>query len=36
VVSDKTIAAGKHEVKHRRTGTVEHLAEKELIARLKK
>lgn len=36
VVSDKTIAAGAHEVKHRATGKVEALAEKELIARLQK
>jgi prolyl-tRNA synthetase len=34
VVSDKTLAAGKHEVKHRATGKIENLAEKELMARL--
>ncbi|HEU5114293.1 MAG TPA: His/Gly/Thr/Pro-type tRNA ligase C-terminal domain-containing protein, partial [Candidatus Paceibacterota bacterium] len=35
VVSDKTLAAGGYEVKHRATGKTEQLAEKELIARLK-
>ncbi|HEU0080933.1 MAG TPA: aminoacyl--tRNA ligase-related protein [Candidatus Paceibacterota bacterium] len=35
VVSDKTLAAGRHELKVRATGAVEQLAEKELIARLK-
>ncbi len=36
VVSDKTIAAGGYEVKHRATGKTEQLAEKELIARLER
>ncbi len=36
VVSDKTIAAGGYELKHRATGTTESLAEKELIAKLQK
>ncbi|MBX4209209.1 prolyl-tRNA synthetase, partial [Candidatus Parcubacteria bacterium] len=36
VVSDKTIAAGGYEVKHRATGTTEQLAEKELTARLQR
>ncbi len=35
VISDKTLAAGKYEVTDRKTGTVEHLAEKELLAKLK-
>ena len=35
VVSDKTLAAGKYEVTDRKTGAVEHLAEKELLAKLK-
>ncbi|MFA6095819.1 MAG: aminoacyl--tRNA ligase-related protein [Candidatus Paceibacterota bacterium] len=34
VVSDKTLAAGKYELKARSTGKVEHLAEKELLSRL--
>lgn len=34
VVSDKTIEAGKYEVKERATGTVLSLAEKDLIAKL--
>jgi prolyl-tRNA synthetase len=36
VVSDKTLSAGAHEVKHRATGKTEALAEKDLIARLSK
>ena len=35
VVSDKTIKAGKLEVKDRATGTVEHLTVTELLTRLK-
>ena len=35
VVSEKTIAAGAHELKHRATGKVEQLAESALITRLK-
>jgi len=36
VVSDKTMAAGAFEVKHRGSGKTENLAEKELIAKLQK
>ncbi|HVU06879.1 MAG TPA: aminoacyl--tRNA ligase-related protein [Candidatus Paceibacterota bacterium] len=36
VVSDKALAAGGYEVKHRATGKAESLAEKELTARLQK
>lgn len=36
VVSDKTIAAGGYEIKHRKTGNTEIIAEKELIAHLTK
>ncbi|HVT74988.1 MAG TPA: aminoacyl--tRNA ligase-related protein [Candidatus Paceibacterota bacterium] len=36
VVSDKTIAAGGYEIKHRATGKTEILAEKELVARLQR
>ncbi|HEY4500372.1 MAG TPA: aminoacyl--tRNA ligase-related protein [Candidatus Paceibacterota bacterium] len=35
VISEKTITAGAHELKNRATGKIEHLAEKELIAKLK-
>ncbi|HEY0908447.1 MAG TPA: aminoacyl--tRNA ligase-related protein [Candidatus Paceibacterota bacterium] len=35
VVSDKTIAAGAHELKHRASGKIEQLSESDLIARLK-
>jgi len=35
VVSEKTIAVGAHELKHRATGAIEQLAEKDLLARLK-
>lgn len=35
IVSEKTIAAGAHELKYRGTGKVEQLAEKDLLARLK-
>lgn len=35
VVSEKTITAGAHELKNRETGQTTHLAEKELIAKLK-
>jgi prolyl-tRNA synthetase len=36
VVSDKTIAAGAHELKVRKTGETSSLAEKDLLARLQK
>jgi prolyl-tRNA synthetase len=36
IVSEKTIAAGKHELKVRATGEVKSLAEKELMATLTK
>ncbi len=36
VVSDKTLAAGAHELKVRRTGETSSLAEKDLVARLQK
>jgi prolyl-tRNA synthetase len=35
VVSEKTITAGVHELKNRATGQISHLAEKELISKLK-
>ena len=35
VISEKTITAGAHELKNRATGKIEHLAEKELKAKLK-
>ncbi|MEK7163139.1 MAG: aminoacyl--tRNA ligase-related protein [Patescibacteria group bacterium] len=36
VVSEKTVSLGIHELKNRKTGKTEHLAEKELIAKLKR